>query len=642
MRNKIFALIISLVTVLSLLTGTINVSADVNTVSEAQSLVDGIVAYKSGSSTNMQSWINSDLKKNAGISSEWYILGLAQNGNYDFSSYETALKSYLSNNTVYSATSRQKYALVLIAIGSSDSYISSVLEDSIGNQGIMSWIYGLHMLNNGYTSTKTTTAQAKNTLLSLQLGDGGWALKGSSGDVDVTAMAVQALAPYYYSDVSVQNAVNSALNLLSSRQLETGAYSSYGVPNPESTAQVLTALSSLGIDCVTDSRFIKNGNSIFDGINQFRLSNGSFCHKAGEGANETATVQVFYAMISYLRMSRGQNTLYMLDHRNPGALAPVVTAVPDNDTVKPTESTSNSQQNQNNNIGSSGNNQNNAGSGNQQGEQDSSGDQSDEVPGTNPPATPASSEKINPTEKPEESGKPVESAQSTARPDKSSQVEDDIPKNNSTVTEDQTADKSDNNKSEETAGKRYKLWISLGIVLVAVIASVILFIKGKKNKKNFIFIGIMAAVLILALCITDFQTADDYYNGEDAVKTETVGTVSLTIRCDTVAGKSDSEYIPEDGIILETTEFEIEENDTVYEILVEASKKHQIQMENTGTEGMVYISGINYLYEFDFGDLSGWMYFVNDEEPSVGCDDYVLEDGDKIEWLYTCELGNDL
>ena len=57
---------------------------------------------------------------------------------------------------------------------------------------------------------------------------------------------------------------------------------------------------------------------------------------------------------------------------------------------------------------------------------------------------------------------------------------------------------------------------------------------------------------------------------------------------------------------------------------------------------MVYISGINYLYEFDFGDLSGWVYHVNGVSPSVGCGEYKLSDGDRIEWLYTCNLGNDL
>ena len=65
-------------------------------------------------------------------------------------------------------------------------------------------------------------------------------------------------------------------------------------------------------------------------------------------------------------------------------------------------------------------------------------------------------------------------------------------------------------------------------------------------------------------------------------------------------------------------------------------------MENAGQWDMVYIAGINYLYEFDFGDLSGWIYHVNGSAPSVGCGEYILKDGDRIEWLYTCDLGNDL
>ena len=89
-------------------------------------------------------------------------------------------------------------------------------------------------------------------------------------------------------------------------------------------------------------------------------------------------------------------------------------------------------------------------------------------------------------------------------------------------------------------------------------------------------------------------------------------------------------------------EFDIEEDDTVYDILIEATRRNEIHMENSGTGGMVYIAGINYIYEFDYGDLSGWMYFVNGEEASVGCDSYKLSDGDKIQWLYTRNLGDDL
>ena len=65
-------------------------------------------------------------------------------------------------------------------------------------------------------------------------------------------------------------------------------------------------------------------------------------------------------------------------------------------------------------------------------------------------------------------------------------------------------------------------------------------------------------------------------------------------------------------------------------------------MENNGTAELAYISGINYLYEFDYGDLSGWIFKVNGVESSVGCSSFVLSDGDVIEWCYTLNYGKDI
>lgn len=111
-------------------------------------------------------------------------------------------------------------------------------------------------------------------------------------------------------------------------------------------------------------------------------------------------------------------------------------------------------------------------------------------------------------------------------------------------------------------------------------------------------------------------------------------------------GQIESSHIPQDGIILDTTEFDITDNQTVYDLLTDAAKACNIQVENSGVNGqnssMAYIRGINYIYEFDFGELSGWMYKVNGQTPSVGCGEYVLSPGDKVEWLYTCNLGKDI
>ena len=86
--------------------------------------------------------------------------------------------------------------------------------------------------------------------------------------------------------------------------------------------------------------------------------------------------------------------------------------------------------------------------------------------------------------------------------------------------------------------------------------------------------------------------------------------------------------------------------DTVYDILSRAVRYNKIQMEYQGADknsfSSVYIKGINYLYEFSCGPLSGWMYTVNGIFPQYGCSKYELSDGDRIEWVYTCDLGRDV
>lgn len=541
MRNKtLLKRLICLLSVILLAVVSVTVSAEDNdAVSEAKSLIDGIVDYKleEAGAGSIQEWIDGKLTENAGVLSEWYILTLSQSGKYDFKSYEAALKQYIDSNEISSVVTVQKYALALAASGSDDRYISDLFNDSIGKMGIMSWVFGLHILNNGYTSSEYMVSDVIEEILVLQLEDGGWAINGQYGDVDTTAMVIQALAPYYESDLNVSNAVDTALEMLASKQLDDGGYLSYGVPNPESASQVIVALSSLGIDISSDERFIKNGRTLIDAVSDYRLPDGSFCHKEGGDSNETATIQVFYALTSYVRMVEGKSPFYILDKVNNG---------------------------------------------------------DDES---------------------------IEESVITGNTDDSENITDTL---------------------NEDSGGSYKLPVCIGIIGAGVIVSVIFYILKKRHRNNFIFIWLAVAALVGFVCISDFKSAEDYYNGQPAVKEEPVGTVTLAIRCDTVLGKSSGEYIPEDGIILDVTEFQIEDGDTVYDILCEAARRYDIQMESSGSGKMAYISGINYIYEFDFGELSGWMYFVNGSEPSVGCGGYNLSDGDVIEWHYTCSLGEDL
>ena len=194
--------------------------------------------------------------------------------------------------------------------------------------------------------------------------------------------------------------------------------------------------------------------------------------------------------------------------------------------------------------------------------------------------------------------------------------------------------------NEKACRSGYKPWACLVIVLLVLAAAAVLYFLKKRNIKNFIVVGIAAAVAILIVLLTNFQSADTFYGTTDCGGS--VGAVTLEIRCDTAVGKLDSEYIPKDGCILKETKFDLKKGDTVYDVLIKAAKEYGIQTDISGGRELAYVKGINYLYEFDCGDLSGWMYLVNGVSPSVGCGEYTLSDGDKVEWLYTCNLGEDL
>ena len=132
---------------------------------------------------------------------------------------------------------------------------------------------------------------------------------------------------------------------------------------------------------------------------------------------------------------------------------------------------------------------------------------------------------------------------------------------------------------------------------------------------------------------------------------ETVGLhCSLTIRCDTILQHMDEltrgkeSLIPEDGLLFSQESVEFEEGDSVFDVLQRelTARRLHLEFSESPLYGSVYVEGIFNLYEFDCGDLSGWIYRVNGEAPGYGCSKYILSDGDRVEWLYTCDLGNDL
>ena len=127
-------------------------------------------------------------------------------------------------------------------------------------------------------------------------------------------------------------------------------------------------------------------------------------------------------------------------------------------------------------------------------------------------------------------------------------------------------------------------------------------------------------------------------------------TCTISVRCDTILDNIDwldkekVELVPEDGVIFPAAEVTFYEGESVFNVLQREMKKARIHMEFSSVPmyNSVYIEGINNLYEFDCGELSGWMYKVNSWFPNYGCSRYLLKDGDVVEWVYTCDLGVDV
>ncbi|WP_018758253.1 DUF4430 domain-containing protein [Paenibacillus terrigena] len=104
------------------------------------------------------------------------------------------------------------------------------------------------------------------------------------------------------------------------------------------------------------------------------------------------------------------------------------------------------------------------------------------------------------------------------------------------------------------------------------------------------------------------------------------------------------EMLPEDGVIYKAQKVTFYEGESVFDVLLREMRNNKIHMEFSMTPiyNSNYIEGINNIYEFDCGELSGWMYKVNGWFPNYGSSRYVLKDSDVIEWVYTCDLGRDV
>lgn len=602
---------------------------------------------------------------------EWSVIALSS-GDFEvdedyYSTYYNKLVDRLNEkNGILSKTKYTEYSRVILALTSIGKDVRNVggynllekLSDfnKVKLQGINGPIWALIALDSGNYSLEENP-NIRETLidyiLEKEIKTGGWALGGDNADPEITAMAVTSLAKYC-SDTRVNSAVNRAVKVLSEKQNQYGSYTVNGIESSECVAQTITCLSTLGINPNTDKRFVKNSKSLVDSLLDFSVEGGGFAHIKGGSLNMISTQQALYSLVAYDKLCQKDEPIFDMTEEVTKAESPTSHKVmsesdnskKDNVATKPT----NSREVASTAIGE---------------KTEQIGSKADSE--SNSRIEPKGESKVESNNKSNTESKSVSKGYSQGDKNsalanfktKTTNAENTEVQNNTVTTQNAVEEKKEAlvreqnsaNEEESSAGNNISLIVALSIVAVMVILIVILILR-KKSKKDILVVFVVGIVAIILVMQTEFQSVEEYYTThiEDVKKDSK--TVTMTIECSTILDNMDKldsnlvKYVPKDGIILEETEFVLNNNDTVFDILDRVTRYKKIQMEYQGAEknsyGTAYVEGINYLYEYSCGELSGWTFSVNNKSFQEGSSLYKLKDGDKIVWSYTCDLGRDV
>lgn len=269
------------------------------------------------------------------VGGEWLIMGLARSGLEITDEYYEIYFQNLSAYTVQQGgvlhakkyTEYSRVILAVTAIGRDPADVGGFnmlqpladFEQTVF-QGINGPIFALLALDSGnYEIPENTVGSTQATrdlyvdyIINAQLENGGWSLMGGEAEIDVTAMALQALAKYQ-DRKDVAEAVEKGLAVLSERQNDQGGYQYNAAESvsSESVSQVIVALAELGI-ALDDSKFVKNGNTLLDALMQFQQEDGGFAHLMDGETDLLATEQAFYALVAANRVAQGESSLYLM------------------------------------------------------------------------------------------------------------------------------------------------------------------------------------------------------------------------------------------------------------------------------------------------------------------------------------------
>lgn len=280
-------------------------------------------------------WMRSEIPEPGfgSVGGEWLAMGLARSEMEGMEEYllgygervaaHTAEQGGILHNRKYTEYSRTILAWTAIGRDATDVGGFNLLmpladfEQTVF-QGLNGPIYALIALDcGGYEipenisdNTQATRDMYVDYIVNAESPDGGWSMAGGPAEIDITAMALQALAKYQ-DRPDVAAAVERGLELLSQQQNVNGGFSDGNGETSEAISQTIVALTELGIS-LDDSRFVKNGNTLKDALLRFQMENGSFRHIMEGDTDLLSTEQAFYALVALERMEQGKTSLYSM------------------------------------------------------------------------------------------------------------------------------------------------------------------------------------------------------------------------------------------------------------------------------------------------------------------------------------------
>ena len=445
-------------------------------------------------------------------------------------SVRDAAEALMSSDGFVKPTELQRAAIVLSAAGMCDEeliYAAVYRNEKLDRQGINAYIWALIAANccnipapDDAVNTKITLAEH---LISKQLADGGFALKGDAADTDITAAVIYALAPLR-EDTAIAEAIAKAELCLSALQLQNGGFASMGIENSESSAQAIIAFCALGYD-KDDSRVSK----AFSALMEYKTTDGGFSHNGGE-ASGISTVQGLQALTALELSVRGEELFCACESKN--------------ETVEAAD---------------------------------------------------------------REFTYEVETLET--------------------------------NKAEATtSGNDIRVILAVVSAALGVVLIVVWLVRGRK-RMLLVVVGCVLIASAAVIAFVDIRTPEEYYSDQSET-----GEITITISADCSEALLYPEkaqrtlLLPEDGYVIAPAEIMLFEGSTAFDALIEAAKELKITVDHTGSAMGMYVSGIGQLYEFDYGSESGWLYYVNDEKPSLASSGYVLKNGDTVRFSYTTHL----